>query len=133
MALFAMAAYTVMKCNVIHAHSVVPTLTHCAGVAYTAVKEPETVGGTATVSTVEIKKAGESVQTNGGAPAAGSIVTWSEYSNTELFIDPNDPSIFAIYSAVPYAGPARSGTGGGALPNGGTWIGYIPVADMKLL
>jgi len=99
------------------------------GVAYTAVKEPETVGGTATVSSVEIKKAGESVQTNGGAQAAGNIIAWSEYSNTELYIDPNDPSIFAIYTAVPYAGPARS-SGTAALPNGGTWIGYIPRADM---
>ena len=103
----------------------------CAGVAYTAVEEPETVGGTARVSSVEIKKAGESVQTNGGARAAGSIIAWSEYSNTELYIDPTDPSIFAIYTAVPYAGPARS-SGTAALPSGGTWIGYIPRADMVL-
>jgi hypothetical protein len=100
-----------------------------AGVAYTAVKEPETVGGTAQVSTVEIKKAGETAQTNGGTPAAGTIITWSEYSNTELYIDSSDPSIFSIYTAVPYSGTAR--TAGGA--NGGTWIGYIPSTDMQLV
>jgi hypothetical protein len=96
-------------------------------VAYATIKEPSQTGGTITVSAIQIKKAGESILTNGGTPPATNILTWSEYSNAELVIPNFDaPNEYAIYSAVPYAGPAR-GTGA----NGLTWIGYVPIVDVE--
>ena len=96
------------------------------GMAYASIKEPSEAGGAATVSPIQIKKVGEAVLTNGGTPAATAILTWSEYSNTELVIpDIATADEYAVYTAVPYAGPAR-GTGA----NGLTWIGFVPKNDL---